>query len=236
MIVAELEIYHSRPIAPTRRIALGSRNLPVDPAPGAGGLLLAGIVAEYAPEVTSELREDLVNVLEMLGAGLRVVQPRVRHRFQTDTVGLLRSQHRLVAGGSSLVFEFDDHLGLPVQQVLGALYAAGSLPIDVRRVVLDACRTALVWGRPVDSLFISGVMGGGEASLMDLRAWNDPVSWALEVLGLDGDPDDTPSKRVVQRRFRSLLRDAHPDHGGEGVEAAARIAELTQARDVLTSV
>ncbi len=236
MIVAELEIYHSRPIAPTRRLALGSRNLPVDPAPGAGGLLLAGIVANFAPEVSSDLREDLVDVLELLHAGMKVVQPRVRHRYQSDNVGLLRSQHSLVSNGSSLDFNFDSELGLPVQQVLGALYAAGSFPIELRRPVLDACRNALVWGRPVDALFISDVMGGGEASLMDLRSWNDPVSWALDVLGLDGNPDDTPSKRAVQRKFRSLLREAHPDHGGEGDDAAARIAELTQARDVLTSV
>lgn len=235
MIVAELEIYHSRPIAPTRRLALGSRNLPVDPAPGAGGLLLAGIVANFAPQVSSDLREGLVDVLELLHAGMKVVQPRVRHRYQTDNVGLLRSQHRLLSDGTSLNFHFGSELGLPVQQVLGALYAAGSFPMDLRRPVLDACRSALVWGRPVDALFISNVMGGGEASLIDLRSWNDPVSWALDVLGLEGNPDDTPSKRTVQRRFRSLIRDAHPDHGGEDVDAAARIAELTQARDVLTS-
>lgn len=236
MIVAELEIYHSRPIAPTRRLALGSRNLGVEPPPGAGGLLLAGIVANFAPDVSSELREDLVDVLELLAAGVRVVQPRVRHRFQTDRVGLLRSQHHLVSDGVSLSFVFDSALGLPVQQVLGALYAAGSLPVESRRSVLDACRNSLVWGRPVDSRFIAEVMGGGEGSLIDLRAWNDPISWALEVLGLDGTADDTPSKRAVQRRFRSLLRKAHPDHGGDSPDAAARIAELTQARDVLTDV
>lgn len=235
MIVAELEIYHSRPIAPTRRIALGSRNLPIDPAPGAGGLLLAGIVAQSASGVDSELREDLVDVLELLYAGQRVVQPRVRHRYQTDTVGLLRSRHRLISTGGVLEFEFNDDLGLPVQQLLGSLYAAGSVPIDTRRIILDLCRNALVWDRPVDALFISSVMGGGEASLVDLSAWNDPVSWAMGILGLEGREDDSPSKRAVQRRFRTLLREAHPDHGAEDDGAAARIAELRQARNVLNS-
>ena len=106
MIVAELEIFHSRPIAPTRRVALGQRNLPVDPAPGAGGLLLAGIVGEMAPEVQPDLREHLYLLLEDVAAGRRIPQPRVRHRFQTDTVGLLRSSHRLVSVGSGPAFEF----------------------------------------------------------------------------------------------------------------------------------
>ena len=47
MILAELEVRHSRAIAPTRRVALGELYLPVDPAPGFGGLLLAGIVGAW---------------------------------------------------------------------------------------------------------------------------------------------------------------------------------------------
>lgn len=233
MIVAELEIYHSRPIAPTRRIALGPRDLPVDPAPGAGGVLLAGIVAHAAPGVEPELREDLMHVLDTLAAGQRVVQPRVRHRFQTDRVGLTLSQQRLVAVDGALEFDFEDTLGRPVQLALGAVYAAGSLPMVARPPIFDALRAALVWGADVDARFISMIMGGRSADLIDLRAWNDPVAWAMEVLGIDGDPADGANKRVVQRKFRSLLRDAHPDHGGESGEAAARIADLTEARRIL---
>lgn len=233
MLLAELEIHHSRPIAPTRRIALGMRNLPVDPAPGAGGLLLAAIVARTAPSVEPDLREGLVRLIDDLDRGARIPQPRARHRFQTDRVGLLRSTHRLIADGDALSFDFDDEYGRPVQQALGAIYAAGSLPVDARSPVFDAIRSALVWGRPVGSGFINAVMGGQTASLADLQSWNDPVSWALEVFALDSSADGTPSKRVVQRRFRSLLRDAHPDHGAETVGAADRIAELNEARRIL---
>lgn len=233
MILAELEIYHSRPIAPTRRVALGMRNLPFDPAPGAGGLLLAAIVARSAPSVEPDLREGLVHLIDDLDRGARIPQPRVRHRFQTDRVGLFRSTHRLVADGNNLGFDFDDEYGRPVQQALGAIYAAGSLPADTRSIVFDAIRSALVWGRPVDAAFINAVMGGQTASLADLRSWNDPVSWALEVFELEGSVDDAPSKRAVQRRFRSLLRDAHPDHGAETIGAADRIAELNEARRIL---
>lgn len=233
VIVAELDIFHSRPIAPTRRVALGNRNLPVDPAPGAGGVLLAGIVAHNAPNVEPELREDLVSVIDTLAGGRRVIQPRVRHRYQRDVIGLTKSPQRLMAVSGALEFDFEDTLGRPVQLMLGAVYAAGSLPMSSRTPVFDALRTALVWGRDVDNRFISYVMGGRAADLVDLKAWNDPVAWALEVLGIEGDPADKINKRVVQRKFRSLLREAHPDHGAETMGAAARIADLTEARRIL---
>ena len=44
MLLAELEIWHSRPITPTRRVALGHLVLPADPAPGFGGVLLGAVV------------------------------------------------------------------------------------------------------------------------------------------------------------------------------------------------
>lgn len=174
-------------------------------------------------------------LLEDLAAGRRVPQPRIRHRYQADQVGLLRSTHRLIADGENLVFDFEFDRGRPVQFALGALYCAGSLPLEVREPVFDALRGALLWGRPVDEQFISAVMGGRTASLMELESWNDPVAWALEILDLTGEVGDAPNKRVVQRRFRSLLREAHPDHGGGSEEAAKRIADLTAARKILTS-
>jgi hypothetical protein len=229
VIIAELEIYHSRPIAPTRRVALGQRNLPVDPAPGAGGLLLAGIIGEMAPDVQPDLREHLYLLLEDLAAGRRIPQPRVRHRFQTDMVGLLRSSHRLVAEPDGLSFQFEGERGLPVQHALGSLYAAGQLPTSVKEPVFESLRAALVWGKPVDDRFISSIMGGRASSLEDLQAWNDPVSWALETLGLQ----PGSNRRSVLKRYRVLVRDAHPDHGAAEKAAAARIAELGQARDIL---
>ena len=43
MLLAELEIYHTRPAVPTRRVSLGNLILPTDPAPGFGGLLLGDV-------------------------------------------------------------------------------------------------------------------------------------------------------------------------------------------------
>ena len=44
MLLAELEVWHSRPTTPTRRVALGHLVLPTDPAPGFGGLLLGAVI------------------------------------------------------------------------------------------------------------------------------------------------------------------------------------------------
>jgi len=233
VIVAELEVFHSRPIAPTRRVALGVRDLPVDPAPGTGGVLLAGIVAHNAPLVEPELREALVEVIETIAAGRQVVQPTVRHRFQSDRIGLTRSPQRLMAINGVFEFDFEDSQARPVQIALGAIYATASLPLEARMVILDAIRSSLAWGQPVDRHFISWVMGGRKVGLADMGAWNDPVAWAMEILGIGGDPTDGAPKRVVQRRFRTLLREAHPDHGGQSNDAAGRIAELSEARRIL---
>ena len=55
MLLAEFEIFHSRPIAPTRRLALGRLLLPVEPTPGFGGILLGAVLAVHIAEVDSFL-------------------------------------------------------------------------------------------------------------------------------------------------------------------------------------
>ena len=93
MLLAELEIRHSRAVAPTRRVALGPHWLPTEPAPGYGGILLGGIVAAHFGDVDPELRGEFLGLVDDLEHGRRIPQPRLRHRFQTDVVGLDRSRH-----------------------------------------------------------------------------------------------------------------------------------------------
>ncbi|MDQ1366158.1 MAG: hypothetical protein QOE57_2200, partial [Acidimicrobiaceae bacterium] len=131
MLLAELEIRHSRAIAPTRRVALGDLWLPTEPAPGFGGILLAGILAGYVNQLEDDLRDELDSLVDDLELGARIAQPRLRHRFQTDVVGLDRSHHRLVGVGESMALELDDH-GAVLPQVLGAAYAASKLSYRVR--------------------------------------------------------------------------------------------------------
>ena len=59
MILAELEIWHSRPITPTRRVSLGHLVLPADPAPGFGGILLGAVVARHLFDVDEEMHPDI---------------------------------------------------------------------------------------------------------------------------------------------------------------------------------
>jgi hypothetical protein len=230
VLLAELEIWHSRPIAPTRRVALGRSLLPVDPPPGFGGILLGGIVAAHIPELDPELTGDLSRLLDDLLAGRRIPQPRLRHRFQVDRIGLARSRHRLVGHGDALVFEFDDH-GAAASQIVAACYAAGRLDRGVRGEVVDVIRRGIRWRGPVGPALVAHLSGAGGAAAWSVGAFADPHQWASGVLGFED--GDEPGRPDVRRRFRTLLREAHPDHGGDRVAAAARIAELTEARRIL---
>src|SRR5206468_1739301 len=127
-------------VAPTRRVALGHLNLPVDPPPGFGGVLLGGVVARHVGALDPEVLPDLQRLTLQLENGLSISQPRLRYRFQRDTVGLQRSTHRLIGEGDALRYSFDDDGGAPTQQLLAAVYAAGQLPVRVRGPVMGAIR------------------------------------------------------------------------------------------------
>jgi hypothetical protein len=233
VILAELEVFHSRPIAPTRRVALGRLNLPVTPAPGFGGLLLGGIVAGHIEELDPDLFDDLHRLTLQLQEGMRVPQPRLRHRFQQDRIGLTRSLHRLVGEGEDLAFELEDK-GAAAQHILAAVYAAGQLPVTARARVMDTIRKGMRWTGPLDQVFVAHLSGLDRSRDWSTAAFRDPVQWALGVLDLtDGLTTTVPDRGDIQRQFRDLLRVAHPDHGGDIDDAAQRISDLTEARRIL---
>jgi hypothetical protein len=229
MILAELEVRHSREVAPTRRVALGELYLPVDPAPGMGGLLLAGIVGAWVGLLDDEVRDEIDVLIDDLERGRRVAQPRIRHRFQTDTHGLAKSRHRLVGAGKAIDLEIDDNgYGLP--QVLAAVYAASKLTRRARPEVFRLIWRATRWeGDDLHALL--DYLGGDEAALRRPRGLRHDAGWALTVLGFA--TVDDPAHHDVLRRFRKLVRDAHPDHGAASAGAGERISELTQAKRIL---
>ncbi|MDQ3574457.1 MAG: hypothetical protein M3378_12575 [Actinomycetota bacterium] len=228
MILAELEVRHSRAVAPTRRVALGDLYLPAEPRPGYGPLLLAAVLGAHAGGLDDELREDLDRLIWDLELGRRISQPRLRHRFQTDVVGLDRSHHRLVRTGRAVVLELDDHGGrLP--QVLGALYAATTLDGDFRPAAFRLLRRATRWEGEADGRLMRYLAGEGTA-LRPLPTSGDE-RWALRVLGFPVETE--PLRGDILRRFRRLVRDAHPDHGGLPAEAGAKIQELADAKRIL---
>lgn len=228
MVLAEIEIRHSRAIAPTRRVALGELYLPTDP-PGYGGLLLAAILGGWAARLPDEERDGVDRLLWDLEYRGNVAQPRLRHRFQTDVVGLDRSRHRLLEDdGGSVSLRLDDH-GAALPQVLGAIYAASRLESQARPVVFRLLRRATRWEGPADERLIH-YLSTDEAPFRTAPAPGDE-KWALQVLGFSVRSE--PPRSDILRRFRTLIRDAHPDHGAEAAGAGTRISDLTEARRIL---
>ncbi|MEZ5218967.1 MAG: J domain-containing protein [Ilumatobacteraceae bacterium] len=227
MLLAELEVWHSRPYAPTRRVALGHLVLPADPAPGFGGVLLGAVVAANVEAVTDDNEADLHRLILQVERAERVVQPRLRHRFQVDRHGLAHSVHRLVGEGENLTFEFERH-GSPLQQVLGAIYATERLAIPSRHGVAAALLKGLRWRGPIGPELIAH-LAGPSASFNSLL---DPKAWAFEVLGF---PQGTAeaAKKEVMAKYRDRLREVHPDHGGDQTTASQAIVELSEARRIL---
>lgn len=229
MLLAELEVFHTRPAVPTRRIALGHLVLPVDPAPGFGGLLLGAVVAHHIIDVNPELHPDVLRLIGEVEYGSRVVQPRLRHRFQVDRHGLSHSVHRMIGDEDDVEFDFGTR-GSDLAQVLGAVYAVERLAPHSRHVVAPVLRKAVAWRGPIGPALIAHLAGSQSATLASLA---DPTGWALDVLGFPPGTD-RPSRREITKRFRSRMRDVHPDHGGEADDASKAILDLNEARRILT--
>ena len=247
MLLAELTIRHTRRHMPTRRIALGSAYLPMS-GPAHGAALVSAVVAANLPDLYEEQIDLLPRLLDDARDGLTIPRIALWYRLQTDVHGLDRSRHRVVGENHRLVFEIDTH-GAPTPQVLGAVLAAASLPATPRASGIAAIRDVLdgrwrglspdVDVRRLDWTALhhrpplAGVYWRPGAPPEE-QAWDGVPSdrrWAMEVLGLHA---DMPVERDdVNRRYRRLLRDAHPDHGAAAKGAAERIAELTEARSLL---
>lgn len=232
MLVAELEVRHSRVVAPTRRVALGELFLPVDPPDGP--LLLAAVVGTFVPRLEADLRDDLDLLIDDLERRRRIPQPRLRHRFQTDTVGLGRSRHRLYRAEDTGAYSLScDDAGHPLPQILAAVYATGMLASEVRIHAFGLLWRASRWdGGTDDELLLH--LQGTDARYAARRRRGDDLAWALAALGFK--PDEEPERGDVVRRFRDAVRDAHPDHGAETAEASQRITDLTDARRILLSL
>ncbi|MEI7592372.1 MAG: hypothetical protein WCK41_04045 [Actinomycetes bacterium] len=211
--------------------------LPTEPPPGFGGILLGGIIAATIGEVDPDLVPELLQLTAELEIGQRIAQPRLRYRYQEDKVGLHPSHHRLLGEGEELIFDLDLDRGLPAQQVLGAVYAAGRLDAKVRHAVMQTIRRAIRWQGAIDGDLIATLSGVGRGRPLSAFAFENPVSWAMGVLkivpGSQASMNSKPARSEVQRCFREQLMDAHPDHGGEVADAAQRISEITEARRIL---
>ena len=117
----------------------------------------------------------------------------------------------------------------------GALFPARFAIDCYRRQTWPARELVILVDRETPAL-IAHLSGTEGARSWSPAAFEDPVRWALDLLGFTAgaDPDPfRPERADVQRRFRVLLRQAHPDHGADADGAAQRIADLTEARRIL---
>ncbi len=252
MLLAELNVRHTRRHMPTRRVALDGAYLPTS-GPAHGPALLAAVVATNLPAIEPEERELLPRLLHDARRGLAIPRIALRHRLQYDMHGLDRSRHRMLGEDGHLVVELDVH-GAPTPQVLGAVMGAAALHSSGRPIALEAISKVVhgKWGGlapDVELRIVAEAMWNGDAAAARVgrrvaTGWpargaavarrGPDQRWAMEVLGLRAgmgiERDD------LNRRFRRLLRDAHPDSGGASASAAARIAELTEARTILMAM
>jgi hypothetical protein len=229
VLLAELEVFHTRPAVPTRRIALGHLVLPVDPAPGFGAILLGAVVAKHIRGIDPDLVPDVRRLIDEIEAGSRIVQPRLRHRFQVDRHGLSHSRHYMLGDGDEVRFDFAV-TGSDLAQVLGAIYAVERLDESHRRAVTALLRKGARWRGPIGPALLAHLAGSTAAELASMA---DPMTWALEILGFPPG-SDLPSSREIARSYRARMRAVHPDHGGDRHKASKEILDLTAARKILT--
>jgi hypothetical protein len=251
MLLAELVIRHTRRHMPTRRVAPGSAYLPMSGANAPGSLLIGAVVHEFGVALDDDDRDDLAQLIRLAATGLDVPRIAVRHRLQRDTHGLDRSRHRVEQFGDRLVVELDTH-GSPLPQLLGLVLAVSGLPQSARHTGLLVARQVLdgrnpfqrsgvfirrlAEGVPYDIPWAPGATWrpGAPAAEVAWEGIDSERRWAMEVLGIRA--GTMLAKDDVNRRFRRLLRDAHPDTGAAGPGAAERIEELSDARELLLDV
>ena len=250
MILAELNIRHTRRHMPTRRVALDASYLPMNGS-AYGAALLSAVVAENIEGLDDEQVELLPKFMKTALDGFSVPRIGLRYRLQTDVHGLDLSRHRLLEEAGVLVVELDVH-GARSPQVIGAIMAAAAMGPTTRRKALRAIEAAVAQPGVIPEPFLVRRLAHGVPSerpplaasgpvgpingviLPDAARWAGVPSerrWAMEVLGLGAEMK--VDRTDIQKRFRRLLRTAHPDHGGESAGAAERIAELTEARELL---
>ncbi|HZJ27574.1 MAG TPA: J domain-containing protein [Acidimicrobiia bacterium] len=248
-ILSELSIRHTRRHQPTRRVAVDGAYLPTS-GNGYGAVLLGAVVAEHVAGLDEEQQDLLPRFLREARRGeLDVPTIALRYRLQTDVHGLDRSRHRFVSEAfhALSVLELDVH-GSAAPQVIGVVMAAAAMGPTARARAFRAIDAGLARaGALPEGVIVRRLEHGVPGALPPppgsghaagsggpYEAWRGiPAErrWAMEVLGVQA--GIVIDRGDIQQRFRRLLRIAHPDQGGESRGAAERIAELSEARDLL---
>src|SRR5690349_13335291 len=180
MVLAELNIRHTRRHMPTRRVAVGDAYLPTAGTAN-GARLLAGVVAEQLYGLDEEQQDLLPRFLADARKGLMVPRIALRYRLQTDTHGLDRSRHRLLDEHGIQVLELD---------MVDRAVHARCRPDGMRvRLLVDGVPGFRPFFGPfaANGLGAPGGAGTGAGFGHDEQLWRGVSAerrWAMEVLGL----------------------------------------------------
>lgn len=205
-----IEFFHSKLFSPTRRLSLGEVQLPKD----AGSLLVSRIAARFGAGLDRVTAEEIRDLWAVLSRQYRADQPRGRYRLQTDRIGLARARDSLVSVGGRLQLLVIDRDIAPVTHLLAALYASAG-----QRRLLDGFLEGFENPEPRN-----------EPNSPFAYQEPDTRTRALDLFGLDGTETTAPE---VRRRYRELLREVHPDNGGDPEVAASRISNLQRALSII---
>ncbi|MCP3857400.1 MAG: hypothetical protein GY698_22150 [Actinomycetia bacterium] len=122
--------------------------MPAEPAPGPGGLLLTAVVASGVTALDGVRRGDLAVLIRQAAAGVEILQPWLRHRFQVDRIGLHTSTFQLVDRSGRFGLDEEAAHASPAQRVLGAVYSVRELPRAARPSVCALLERADLWRGP----------------------------------------------------------------------------------------
>ena len=234
MVVVELVLRHTRHTSPTRRVAVERFSFPEAGAPHAAGVLLAGVAVAHLRAIEPALLERYDELLADLEKGVPMPRRALRHRVQTDCIGLDSSPHRLVTLGEVVRLDVDHH-GPALPQVVGALAGADSLRGARRRFAIELMRRAREMRWTSASEVAAALLAGTEPLRIPPNGSRPRLGKreerALRVLGFAS--HERPTRVEVMAAFRRLARETHPDHGGVVAGAGQRMAELSSARELL---
>ena len=142
--------------------------------------LLGAVVAGHISGVHEDLVPDVHRLIDQIDRDVRVVQPRLRHRFQVDRHGLALSTHRLLGDGEEITFDFHT-TGTGIAQVLAALYAVERLDLVHRHVIAPVLHKAMRWRGPVGPALIAHLAGTNSAALSTLADPRGPGRWTCSA-------------------------------------------------------
>ncbi len=209
MSSVHMDVFHSRSVSPTRRVAIRDTNFSFcDLAECFPGLisLWVDVVSRLGVEERAVLKRTVNEVVEG-----NVPSSRLRHRIQYDYTGLQKTVLCVESDGS---YQIDGYINSQ-QVVLGVVMLLRNFLPDTEPMLklmggLCEVNTHSFWG----------------SNNLDFVR----VVWAKRVLGVNV---DSFSREFVMKQFREKVRLSHPDTGNEH---NVSVRDLMEARNVLFGV